>query len=207
MRKIFFGFMLAFIFNLQPLVGYCQPALEPAEKGTQVQDQDGLYQITVIDDGYSISKGVKDVTELVPTGTDVYQNGNYLVQVFAVDRIPADARGDLRKSFDWINQSVMMKRAKKKVQILSDQKRDFKGIKALYVGSIFPGKTSKGAMNLTVIQSYGFAYVNLVFYDKDRLFWIYYSRPETEAEFIPKPRITGEMKEKFDKFLDGITLS
>lgn len=204
MRKALFGFMLAFIFNLQPLIVHCQPVLEPAERGMQVQDEEGLYKITVIDDGYAVSKTVKDVTELVPSGTDVYKNGNYLVQTFPANGIPADIRGDLTKSFDWINQKVMMKRAKKKAQVVSDQERDFHGIKALYLESIFPGKTSKGVANLTVIQSYGFAYTNLVFYHKDHLFWVYYSRPETEVQFISKPRITDEMKEKFDKFLEGM---
>ncbi len=205
MKKTFYCFIFAMIFNCYSLSGYCQ-GLESVTKGTQVQDEDGIYKITVIDDGYSISKSVKDVTELVPTGTDVYKNGNFLVQIFPINSIPSDIGGDLKKSFDWINQKVIMKRAKKKAQVMLEQEREFNGLEALYIESIFPGKTSKGMANLTVIQSYGFAYTNIVFYNKGYLFWVYYSRPETEVEFIPKPRITDEMKEKFDRFLNGITL-
>lgn len=174
-------------------------------KGTKINDDKGLYRLTVTDDGYFAVK-IDDVLELICIDSDAYRKGNYYVQTFPIGKIPVQAQKDLRKSFDWINEKVIMKRARKKAQVILVKERYFKGAKALYLESSFPGKTSKGVANLTVIHNHGFAYTNLVFFNKDHLFWVYYSLPETEVDFIPKPRITDDMKNRFEQFLEGITL-
>jgi hypothetical protein len=198
MLKIFFSLVMALLLHGTCLAGESGGVVyQPDQilaKGTQINDVDGLFRLIVTDDGYFMGK-------------DAYTRGNYLVQTFPMSKISVETQKDLKKTFDWINEKVIAKRARKKAKISQTKERDFQGVKALYVESIFPGKTSKGLANLTVIHSYGFAYANIVFYNKGNLYWIYYSTPETDPMLIQEPKVKEESKQKFEEFLAGISLN
>lgn len=182
-----------------------------AKKGAEFISNDALYSFTVPDDNYYIEDDPDGVI-LIPRNFYVYYRGSYVIRTFLKTALPEENRTDLKRSFDWINEKVRIGKAKQKAEIIFTEDRDFRGEKALYLETFVPGILEEYKATYYDVKKCSYGYTNLIFYHKERLYWVHYSDPYSPEQTLRQStgalphKVKEETKERFKAFVDKVSI-
>ena len=180
------------------------PTLTPVKAGQVFESQEQHYRILAPADDY-LHVPIKTGIAFGPSGgTNYYDDdpqGDYSLQVFATSDLPADCRGDLKKSVEWVNAHYMNPRAKKLMVTLKEEKRDFQGNAALYTETFLPEVVKKAPANLTNVIQPAYEYANLIFFHGDFLYLLSFA-DALKGPYYFKDKLTPAVEAKAGQHLE-----
>lgn len=132
--------------------------------------------------------------------------GDYFIQSIPGENIPADVRGDLKGSAEWVEKKFGSSQAKKKMVTVKEEPRDFRGQNALYKETFLPELVREGPANLTVIDKPAFEYANLIFYQGGHLYYLSYGDAVNGKYYFKEklaPAVNAHVGDRLQRFADG----
>lgn len=171
------------------------------EEGKTIENSKGLFAVKVPDNYLYIQQN-SYILELI--GQDIL-GLKYVVFTQPVSQLPSVIVNDLPATRRWLVEEYIKSRAKDVPEVLMEEPRKFQALEALYFESFFPAKTKESFMGITEVLRGSIAYVNIIFYYNNHLYWIYHSNIIDFWEKV-EPQVTEETRNNFNKFLKGFSL-
>jgi len=212
---VVFGTVIAAVCLLSGCASFQDVARERMEarnavqKGQILQQVDGLYEATVPHKHmYAVFGAAGPGSVMIShRGMGAYLRGSYYVVPCPADAVTPEARESLETAFASAITDPLQKRAGVAIEVLKQEKTDWRGMPALYHEWFVPGDIRTRG-NTTDIYRNNFGYAGLFVRIDPCYFWISHCDPVGQRLVEQQnTKIKQETRDAFHAFAQGITLA